>query len=257
MKNALCVFAAGKGKRMLSTLPKVLLPLRGRPLLSYLLSAIFSLDLENLETTVFVVVSPDNQEIIKKHFPDLPIHWVIQENALGTGHAAQVFMEECQKNNLNFEKVLFLYGDHPLIKSETINDLLLSEELSVEQPLLMLTTKREGEFSTIFEHWGRILRDQNQEIIGVREYRDSSLLEKDLLEVNPGLMLFDFAWLNQALPLLNNQNVAQEYYLTDLPALAIKQNKKVLSREIVPSEVLGVNTPQELAFVEESLKTKK
>jgi bifunctional UDP-N-acetylglucosamine pyrophosphorylase/glucosamine-1-phosphate N-acetyltransferase len=256
MKNALCILAAGKGKRMLSALPKVLMPLQGRPLLEYLLSSVFSLDLEKLDSAVFVLVSPDNQEIIKKHFPDLPIHWVIQENALGTGHAAQVFSDYCQKNKLDFEKVLFLYGDHPLIKSETINDLLLSEELSVEQPLLMLTTKREGEFSTIFEHWGRILRNQNREIIGVREYRDSSLVEKELLEVNPGLMLFDFVWLNQALPLLNNQNVAQEYYLTDLPALAIKQNKKVLSREIAPSEVLGVNTPQELSAVEKFLTEK-
>lgn len=257
MKNAICILAAGKGKRMLSTLPKVLLPLRGRPLLSYLLSAVFSLDLESLNTTIFVVVSPDNQESIKKHFGDLPIHWVVQENALGTGDAAKSFMDYCQKNNFDFEKVLFLYGDHPLIAPETIADLLSNEEVNDVAPLLMLTTERNVEFFTVFEHWGRILRDDKNNVIGIREWRDASPEERMLLEVNPGLMLFDFFWLSKNLPLLNNYNMAAEYYLTDLPALAIKQNKKVLSKSISPAEVLGVNTPQELAFVEKFLTDKK
>jgi len=253
MKNAICILAAGKGKRMLSTLPKVLMPLRGKPLLSYVLSTVFSLDLEALDLAVFVVVSPDNQEIIKQHFSDLPIHWVLQNEALGTGHAAQAFVEDCQRNNLSFEKVLFLYGDHPLLSPETLSDLLMTEELTEASPLLMLTTQRTADFSNVFEHWGRILRDQENNLIGIREWRDALPTEKLLTEVNPGLMLFVFDWLSDALPLLKNNNAAQEYYLTDLPALAINQNKKVLSKNIAPAEVLGVNTPQELAFVENFL----
>lgn len=253
MKNAICILAAGKGKRMLSPLPKVLMPLRGKPLLAYALSTVFSLDLEALDLAVFVVVSPDNQEIIKQHFPDLPIHWIVQKEALGTGHAAQTFMEGCQSQNLEFEKVLFLYGDHPLVSPETLNDLLQFAELNTDAPLLMLTTQRAGDFSTVFEHWGRIMRDQENNLIGIREWRDALPTEKLLTEVNPGLMLFVFDWLRDALPLLKNNNAAQEYYLTDLPALAIKQNKKVLSKNIAPAEVLGVNTPQELAFVEKFL----
>jgi len=257
MKNAICILAAGKGKRMLSPLPKVLMPLRGKPLLAYALSTVFSLDLEALDLAVFVVVSPDNQEIIKQHFPDLPIHWIIQKEALGTGHAAQTFMEGCQSQNLEFEKVLFLYGDHPLVSPETLNDLLQFAELNTDAPLLMLTTQRAGDFSTVFEHWGRILRDKENEVIGVREWRDASVAEKTISEVNPGIMVFSFQFLKEVLPLLQNNNLAQEYYLTDLPALAITQHKKVLSRPIAPAEVLGVNTLQELAFVEEFLKSKK
>jgi len=256
MKKAICILAAGKGKRMLSTLPKVLMPLQGKPLLAYLLGSVFSLDLEKLELEVFVLVSPDNQKIIQKHFSDLPIRWVIQENALGTGHAAQVFLEECQNQNLEFEKVLFLYGDHPLIQPATMESMLLAE-LSVDSPLLMLTTERTAEFTSVFAHWGRILRDTDGKISDVREYREASLAEKEITEVNPGIMAFDFQFLKNTLPLLKNNNLAQEYYLTDMPALARAQSKNIIDRPVAPAEVLGVNTPQELAFVEESLKTKK
>jgi len=107
-----------------------------------------------------------------------------------------------------------------------------------------------------FDNFGRILRDADDEILGIREVKDCSPDEREITEYNPGLYCFSDAWLWGALDQIKPANAQGEYYLTDLLAIAIQQGQKTASVQLTEwHEALGVNTPEQLAEVEALLSS--
>lgn len=251
MKNIIAVLAAGKGTRMGSDLPKVLLPLLGKPLIVRLLETIASSDYQNEK--IYLIVSPENKDLIAEAVKDFNVEFVLQQEQLGTGHAVQALLADFAAREIQPENLIVLYGDHPLLSERTINR-LLSVDLSEDKPLYLLTTQRLCGFADIFAHWGRILRDEKGKILGIREFKDASESEKSILEVNPALMAFNYKYLGENLNLLKNNNKSGEYYLTDLVKIVQEAGHEILSGGVQPQEAVGVNTSDELQKAENILK---
>ncbi|OGL67082.1 hypothetical protein A3B21_00040 [Candidatus Uhrbacteria bacterium RIFCSPLOWO2_01_FULL_47_24] len=250
LKNiGIVILAAGKGKRMHANTqqPKVLTPLLGRPLLTHLL--------ENIKGSVvqskpIIVIAPDLY-IIRDRI-GAGCDYAIQESQLGTGHAVLAAKEKLMR----YDHVLVLYGDHPLVSARTI-DALVAHHLSARADIT-LTTLRLSHFEdwfTFFEAYGRIVRNGHGRIAHIVESRDASAQERAITTVNPGYYLFKTAWLWATLPQLKRTNAQGEYYLTDVVALALAEGKTV--EEVLlddPQEGLGINTLEQLQFVEKILQ---
>ncbi|MBI5732307.1 MAG: NTP transferase domain-containing protein [Candidatus Magasanikbacteria bacterium] len=236
---AIVILAAGLGKRMGGGAPKVLKEIHGRPLVSYLVEAIQK---SGVAERPVVVVSSDHT-LVQEALGD-SCDYVIQSKQLGTGHAAA-----CARPFLEgrADKVMILYGDHPLIRPETIKN--LQQKCVEEEAIISLFTTAVEDFEDwrrVFFNFGRIVRDQAEKIICIREKKDAAPEEVLIKEINPGLSCYDAPWLWENLGRLNDQNAQGEYYLTDLIKLAIAEGHKITSLKIDPRECLGVNTPEEL-----------
>lgn len=231
------VLAAGKGKRMGKELPKVLVPLAGKPMIERLIQAIIK---SGVDSRPIIVVSPDNQSIISKALEQYNCRYAIQDRQLGTGHAVN-----CAKELVGEEAsdVICFYGDHPFVKPETIKNLAESR-----QGIITIATTIVPDFNDWrknFYHWGRILR-YNGRIEAIIEFKDATDEVKNIKEVNPGFYCFNSEWLRQNIKELTNKNAQGEYYLTDLINLAFRQKEKINSISIDPREAVGINTPEEL-----------
>lgn len=242
------ILAAGKGKRMQATSlqPKVLMPLAGRPMISYLLDAI---EQSFLNTIPVVVIAPDLQ-IISRSLGSR-CQYVVQEEQRGTGHAVQT----AQANLRSYKHVLVLYGDHPFVSADCIRK-IISRHLQDEAALTLATVKVSdfNEWRAGFSHFGRIVRDSDGQIQRIVEHKDATDEEKQITEVNPSYFCFNAQWLWEHLPLLGCRNAQNEYYLTDLVELALKRNDKFASLALDnPHEALGINTPEQLALAEQFL----
>lgn len=252
LKNiGIVILAAGKGKRMAASteLPKVLIPLHGQPLLSHLLSRLKG---SVVQTTPVVVIAPDLYVIRERIGP--VCEYAIQESQLGTGHAVLA----AKSKLLKYDHVLILYGDHPLVTARTI-DTLTVHHLAHGADITMATLRLPHfeDWYSFFDCYGRIIRNGKGAIARIVEKRDTSAQQAGLTEVNPGYYLFRASWLWSALPRLNRDNAQGEYYLTDLVAAALKENRLVNDVPLEdPQEALGVNTPEQLAIVERIMQEK-
>jgi len=236
------VLAAGQGTRMNSKLPKVLVALKNRSMITYLMDSIL---LSGVDLQPIVVVSPDNQEIISQKLKDYKIDYAVQKRQLGTGHAVA-----CTQNLLgnNIKNVLVLYGDHPFFKSNSLKKIAGY----YPESLMMLTTKLPnftGWYHN-FYHWGRIIRGKSRNIEKIVEFKDASEKEKLITEVNPAVMCFNRECLLKNLSQLNNSNNQKEYYLTALVKIAFNEGLSINSLLVDPAEALGVNSLEELKIAE-------
>jgi len=240
------VLAAGQGKRMNSDLPKVLLPLGGEPLIKHLLTGVEQSQL----TKPAVVVVGYRAELVQQTL-GANHHYVLQKEQLGTGHAVLV-AESALRGQA--EHIMVLYGDHPLVDATTINR-LIQAHLEGESVLTMGTIKIPDfeKWRQIFLSYGRIVRDERGEISQIVEYKDATKEQQGITEVNPSYLCFDSEWLWENLKKISNTNAQKEYYLTDLPALARAQGKRIASVEVKPESGLGANTPEQLRSLEEFL----
>jgi len=239
------ILAAGRGTRMNSELPKALVPLHGRPMIRYLMDSILA---AGIDPRPILVVSPDNADLIQKELKDYPLEYVVQEQALGTGHAvlaAQPLVGEPVTN------VLVLYGDHPFLTSASLKKCADAAPSS----LIMLTTKLADfdDWRRNFYQWGRIVRNSPGDIARIVEFKDASEEERLITEVNPAVMCFNRAWLKQSLTQLDNNNSQGEYYLTDLVKIAFNEGHPVHAIAITPPEAMGINRLEELKIAEELL----
>lgn len=236
------VLAAGKGTRMLSEtnqLPKVLRQACGKPLLHYVLEA---LEFIPKEDTVLVVGY--RRELVERSFSAYPS--CVQEPQLGTGHAVQ-----CARKQLEgFDgTVLVCYGDMPLLRRQVYEAMLKEHTRSGAVCTLLSGTCRQE------LPYGRVLCDEAGNFDRVVEDRDCTPEQKKIRDLNVGIYCFDCKELLACLDLLGNDNAQKEYYLTDVPQImkdrggAVKVYKAELNEQII-----GVNTPQQLAQVEELLK---
>ncbi len=247
MSTRIVVLAAGKGKRMKADIPKPLVEIAGKSMIDHLLDNIHESGIDNLP---ILVVAPDSQELFRPICHEGRCEIAIQEEQLGTGDATRCAQEIVG----DAETVVVLYGDHPFISAEIINQLveMLNEN---NASIAMLTTKVKN-FKKDFEafyNWGRIVRDSSGGLIKIIEKKDASEEELEINEVNPSLYAFNAIWLWDHLPELKNKNASSEYYLTDLVEMAIDEGESVITASAEPFEVIGINTPEELDRAEKIL----
>jgi bifunctional UDP-N-acetylglucosamine pyrophosphorylase / glucosamine-1-phosphate N-acetyltransferase len=225
------VLAAGLGKRMRSELPKVLHPLAGRPLLGHVLDTARALSPQRM-----IVVHGHGAERVRAAFPDPAIHWALQAEQLGTGHAVMQAMP-----HVSAEQVVILYGDVPLVRSETLERLRAAAHGAVALLTVELADPK---------GYGRVVREAGK-VARIVEEKDASAAEKAIREVNAGIMAMDAKRLAAWTKKLSNRNAQKEYYLTDVVALAVGEGLPVEAVKVDDRwEVTGVNSKQELAALE-------
>ena len=229
------ILAAGLGKRMHSALPKVLHLLAGKSLLSHVLDTANALSPQKV-----CVVYGHGNETVPDAIGNNQLIWVKQEPQLGTGHALMQALPHLDKKGMT----LVLYGDVPLIRLETLQNLITAASA---EKLALLTVELDEPTG-----YGRIIRDaETDNILAIVEEKDTSIDQRQICEINTGIMAVPNVNLHEWLPKLENKNVQKEYYLTDIVAMAVKAGKKIEAAH--PSdarEILGVNSKVQLAALE-------
>ena len=233
MDLSIVILAAGKGKHMHTTQPKVLHPLAGIPLLERVVKTA-----ETLSKNIYVVYGNGGSEV-KKAMQHLPVQWIEQKEQLGTGHAVMQVLPTIPDHH----HVLVLYGDVPLITENTLRDLIHD---SSSQALNILVTKRQNPTG-----YGRIIRNKNGNIVAIVEHKDATEEQRQINEINTGFLSTHSQNLRHWLPKLANHNAQGEYYLTDIVATAVADHCPVIG-VIAHSaeETQGVNDRCELAQLE-------
>jgi bifunctional UDP-N-acetylglucosamine pyrophosphorylase/glucosamine-1-phosphate N-acetyltransferase len=230
MPLSVVILAAGQGKRMNSDLPKVLQPLAGRPLLRHVVDTARALSPAALH-----VVYGHGGEQVRAAFAGDELHWALQAEQKGTGHAVMQAMPAVSDDHM----VLVLYGDVPLLKAATLGELL---QLAANG-LALLTMKVDEPTG-----YGRIVRDARGRVKAIVEQKDASRAQLKIGECNTGVLAVAAPLLNRWLKRLRSNNAQGEYYLTDIVAMAVKE--KVAVHPLVAqsaSEVMGVNDKLQLA----------
>ncbi|MDB2318850.1 bifunctional UDP-N-acetylglucosamine diphosphorylase/glucosamine-1-phosphate N-acetyltransferase GlmU [Gammaproteobacteria bacterium] len=230
------ILAAGKGTRMNTNLPKVMQPLGGQTLISHVINT------AKANSEDITVVVGHQKELLKKHLAtiDPNIKTAVQNEQLGTAHAVKTASHLIKDG----EKVLILYGDVPLISSETISALINSDH---ECTLLSMTLSDPSGY-------GRIISNEENLALRIIEQKDASDEEKKIQEVFTGVLLVDGSLLKFALNQINNHNAANEYYLTDLVGILSSKGVKIDCIQANPDEVLGANTKHELHELESIIR---
>jgi bifunctional UDP-N-acetylglucosamine pyrophosphorylase/glucosamine-1-phosphate N-acetyltransferase len=227
------ILAAGMGKRMQSALPKVLHPLAGKPLLAHVIDTARSLSPSKL-----CVIYGHGGAAVLKHLEGQGVAAALQEPQLGTGHAVMQGLPELDDN----APTLILYGDVPLTTAASLQRLI---DVAGEDKLGILTVVQENPFGL-----GRIVRHGGA-IVRIVEEKDASPNERNIQEINSGIMVAPTAKLRKWLAALKNTNAQGEYYLTDIVAQAVDEGVEVVSAHpAAPWEVLGVNSKTQLAQLE-------
>jgi bifunctional UDP-N-acetylglucosamine pyrophosphorylase/glucosamine-1-phosphate N-acetyltransferase len=226
------ILAAGPGKRMHSDTPKVLLRLAGRALLAHVLDAA-----KRLSPKVICVVYGHGGELVRQIAGENGAVWVIQERQLGTGHAVMQAAPHLDER----WPTLVLYGDVPLIRAETLKQLVEA----TGKGLGLLTATLDNPTG-----YGRIQRNAKK-VVGIVEEKDANARQRALREINTGILVAPTKKLKTWLAKLQNNNAQKEYYLTDIVALATKERVPVTAiRADAVWETLGANTRGELAELE-------
>ena len=240
------VLAAGKGKRLLSeqhNMPKVLRLANGQPLLRYVV--------ENLNFIQnkkdIIIVAGYKKDLVFEAFNE-GYTFVSQDEQLGTGHAVNMARQVLA----DYEgEVLVCYGDMPLFEQSTYEKLIQTHiDEGNDCTILTAVTNRRLVY-------GRMIRDSEGEFVGVVEEKDCTEEQKQINELNLGIYVFDNKKLFGVLDNLKNNNAQGEYYLTDAPKLMQQKGDKIGVMTIYSDdEILGVNTPEELALCEQTLKSR-
>jgi bifunctional UDP-N-acetylglucosamine pyrophosphorylase / glucosamine-1-phosphate N-acetyltransferase len=231
---AVVILAAGEGKRMKSALPKVLQPLAGVPLLKRVVDAARALSPASI-----AVVYGHGGEAVRAALAAENLTWVLQQERLGTGHAVQQALPHIEDG----ARVLVLYGDVPLIRVQTLEELLLQAGAGGVALLSVELDEPDG--------YGRVVRNARGQVQRIVEQKDASRREVKLRECNTGVLVAPARRLRAWLAAVRPHNAQGEYYLTDVIALAVK-SKVAVTPLIAPTalEVLGVNDKVQLAQLE-------
>jgi bifunctional UDP-N-acetylglucosamine pyrophosphorylase/glucosamine-1-phosphate N-acetyltransferase len=228
------ILAAGQGKRMYSDTPKVLHHLSGRPLLAHVLESA-----RTLKPAAVHVVYGHGGERVREAFAQAGVNWARQAEQKGTGHA----VAQATPAVSDQATVLVLYGDVPLIRSQTLQELL---QAAGTGGLALLTAELDQPAG-----YGRIIRDKAGRVARIVESKDATPEESAVREVNTGFLAAPADKLKKWLAGLRNHNAQGEYYLTDIIAMAVAEGVPIATRSPQDiSEILGVNSKQELADLE-------
>ncbi|MBM3364504.1 MAG: UDP-N-acetylglucosamine diphosphorylase/glucosamine-1-phosphate N-acetyltransferase [Betaproteobacteria bacterium] len=227
------ILAAGMGKRMQSDLPKVLHPLAGKPLLSHVINTARALNPSRV-----CVVHGHGGDLVPSRLAAEDLHFVLQSPQLGTGHAVMQAADGLDDDM----PTLVLYGDVPLTTAQTLQTLI---DQAGKEKLAVLTVDLDDPTG-----YGRIVREDKR-IVRIVEQKDAGDTERAIREVNTGILVAPTRALKAWLSKLSNNNAQQEYYLTDIIAMAVKDGITVESAQ--PAQVwetLGVNSKVQLAELE-------
>jgi bifunctional UDP-N-acetylglucosamine pyrophosphorylase/glucosamine-1-phosphate N-acetyltransferase len=237
MRTRALILAAGKGKRMMSERSKVLHEIGGKSLIEYVVDA---LDVSEIERTG-VIVSEQNIDEIKNILGDR-VDYIIQKEQLGTGHAVL----SAEKWLAGFEgKIVVVVGDAPFLDKKTVRGLLAHFEMKKFACVLL---------SAIYDKppaYGRIVRNEGDDLVKIVEEKDASEEEKKIKEVSSSHYCFDKEKLFSALKQVKNENEQNEYYLPDVIEIFIKKGELVEALPVHnPMVTLGINSREDLIKAE-------
>lgn len=236
MTLSVVILAAGKGKRMASNIPKVMHRLGGEPMIARVIRTAQSLHPNQIH-----IVYGNGGSDIPNAFPQLDyINWVHQHEQLGTGHAVLQALPFCKEG----EQVLVLYGDVPLISTETLQKLFFAAKENNSVGLLVAKLSDPTGF-------GRIIRDDKNNIIAIAEEKDATPAQRVIQEINTGIITAPVALLKKLLPQIVNHNSQKEYYLTDIIALSVQNGYPVVGVTATNlTEICGINDQWQLTMLE-------
>ena len=218
---------------MKSALPKVMHKLAGIPMLEHVYNRSLELGAEDIH-----IVYGHGGEHLHDYCSDFDVEWVLQDEQLGTAHAVEQASPHIEDDHI----VLILYGDVPLLKSETLRSLI---DNASSDTIALLTVNLQDPTG-----YGRIIREEN-EVTAIVEHKDATEAKKQINEVNTGILALQAGYLNECLKKIDNNNSQGEYYLTDVIELAVKDGKKIItSQPENVCEVEGVNDRNQLSRLE-------
>jgi bifunctional UDP-N-acetylglucosamine pyrophosphorylase/glucosamine-1-phosphate N-acetyltransferase len=243
---AVAIMAAGKGTRLKSQLPKVLHEVGGKPLLAHVIAAAKQ------------VVSPEHiyaivgheAERVRKALEPTGVHFVLQPEQRGTGHALMVAREALA----SYDCVIVLSGDAPMITSETIGR-LRDFHLRAHAAMTLLTADLDKPAG-----YGRVLRKtaRGSDVRAIVEEKSATTAQKKIREINSGFYVFSMKDLYANIGKLSTTNEHGEYYLTDMAQVLRKAGKRVVAwKTAMAEEILGGNTLAELAGIDEQMRLAK
>lgn len=228
------ILAAGQGKRMKSSLPKVLHTLAGDTLIGHVIQAAHA-----VSTKPPIIIYGHQGDVLKKALSQANVQWAHQDKQLGTAHAVQQALPFISVE----DRILVLCGDVPLISSTTLKKLI---SVTPNDAIGMVTVHLKNP-----QGYGRIKRDASLHVTGIVEEKDATETERAINEINSGIYLIPAKILTEALPTFKNHNAQSEYYLTDIISYAV--NEKIAIHTVEPTmtdEVQGVNDRIQLAHLE-------
>ena len=233
---AAIILGAGKGTRMKSELPKVMMQVAGKPMIRHIIDT-----LEDMEVKDIVTIISKDGELVKKE--TTPYKTAVQEEQLGTGHAVSC-ARECLEG---FDGSVFVvFGDTPFIRKNTF--LEIDKKIKEGFGVVVLGFRPQDP-----ARYGR-LKMENGELKSIVEFKDATEDERQIDFCNSGCMGFDGKYLFKILERIDNNNVAKEFYLTDAVRIAQDLGLKATAIEGDAKEVASANTREELALLEEFYK---
>lgn len=240
MALSVIILAAGKGTRMKSDLPKVLHTLANKPIVEHIIDTVKSLDCGPIN-----LVYGHGGDLLKSALAVHDLNWCLQGQQLGTGHAVM----QAQSNIGDTDDVLILVGDAPLISKQTLEQLIAVKQSC---DLALLTVNLDDPSGM-----GRIVRDgtSGENIVAIVEHKDATDAQRQITEINTGMMIMSGRDLKRWLAKLSNNNAQNEYYLTDVIAMAAAEGKRIQAAQ--PNwqkEVEGINNRRQLAALERAFQ---
>jgi len=241
MNISVVVLAAGKGKRMKSSLPKILHPILGQPIISYVLESVSAI---SPESTILVLGHGANE--VRRSLDYNKIDSIVQKKQLGTGHAVYT----TRKKLRNFDgTIVIVNGDSPLLSPATLRKLIRSHQRT-KSVLSILTA------DLLEPHgYGRVIRNGRGEVVRIIEEKDANANQRSITEINSGVYCVESRYLWKVLGQIDRNNDQKEIYLTDIVEIASRDGKKIngiVSKD--SEEILGINNRVELSRVEEIIR---
>jgi len=232
------ILAAGKGTRMNSDLPKVLHMLNDKTLLDHVIDTSNKINPKDI-----IVVVGYKKEMIIENLKTQNITIIEQKSQKGTADAIKYCLPKIKKFNGN---ILILSGDVPMIKFETLKQLINTHNSN--NSLASLISAKLNDPSG----YGRIMKNHNNQLIKIIEHKDATEEERKVNEINSGIYIFNSNILMESIPLINNNNVQKEYYLTDIFNFINEDDTAIYEIEDY-NEIAGINTIEQLKELEKTL----
>ncbi|MCM8709585.1 bifunctional UDP-N-acetylglucosamine diphosphorylase/glucosamine-1-phosphate N-acetyltransferase GlmU [Clostridium sp. SYSU_GA19001] len=240
MYKCAAILAAGEGKRMKSDTPKVLHKVCGKEMVNHVIDIMRKAGIEDVN-----VIVGKGAEKVKEGTKDRNVSYSFQEAQLGTGHAVKSAKDFLSSKS---GTVAIFTGDAPLIKEETVKEFIAFHENGGFKATILTSVIDDA------AHYGRVIRDENGDVLKIVEAKDCNEEELKVQEINAGMYCFDIELLLESLEKLTNNNAQGEYYITDVIGILKSEGFKVGAMITDYEETIGVNSRVELAEAEAILR---